>query len=217
MFLTVDYFKKYGDSSGGTLNDICEAFRLATRKASISVITLQQKHQIISPEQLLAEIDRHHHEDCECGLKSNSTIAKMAQKLYEAQDTEQGKSILKKKGEQKWDLDTCTRWMGNLMGKNSFKGKRMEDKAIKDLKAHIWKYKVEKADEETDVAHMVDLVIKQNDEIKAGIQVKPDSFYRMNLPYVQKLHDQLDYPVHHMIYDSKGEWTNYLATISNFL
>ena len=93
----------------------------------------------------------------------------------------------------------------------------MEDKAIKDLKVHIWKYKVEKADEETDVAHMVDLVMKQNDEIKAGIQVKPDSFYRMNLPYVQKLHDELDYPVHHLIYDSEGEWTNYLATISNFL
>ena len=59
--------------------------------------------------------------------------------------------------------------------------------------------------------------MKQNDEIKAGIQVKPDSFYRMNLPYVQKLHDELDYPVHHLIYDSEGEWTNYLATISHFL
>tara|TARA_B100001778_G_scaffold70837_1_gene56209 strand:- start:2410 stop:3054 length:645 start_codon:yes stop_codon:yes gene_type:complete len=212
-----DYFKKYGDSSGGTLNDICEAFRLATRKNSISVISLQQKHKIISPDHLLAEIDRHHHEDCECGLKSATTMEQLAQKLYDAQDTEQGKAILERKGEQKWDLDTCRRWMGNLMGKNSFKGKKMEDKAIKDLKVHIWKYKVEKADEETDVAHMVDLVIKQNDEIKAGIQVKPDSFYHMKLPYVQKLHDELDYPVHHMIYDSKGEWTNYLATISHFL
>ena len=58
---------------------------------------------------------------------------------------------------------------------------------------------------------------RQNNEIKAGIQVKPDSFYHMNLPYVQKLHDELDYPVHHLIYDAEGEWTNYLATISNFL
>ena len=73
-----DYFKKYGDSSGGTLNDICEAFRLATRKASVSVISLQQKHKIVSADHLLAEIDRHHHEDCECGLKSNSTIENMA-------------------------------------------------------------------------------------------------------------------------------------------
>ena len=121
--MNADYFKKYGDSSGGTLNDICEAFRLATRKASISVISLQQKHNIISADHLLAEIDRHHHEDCDCGLKSNSTIAKMAQKLYEAQDTEQGKAILKRKGEQKWDLDTCTRWMGNLMGKKFLQGK----------------------------------------------------------------------------------------------
>ena len=26
--MNVDYFKKYGDSSGGTLNDICEAYPL---------------------------------------------------------------------------------------------------------------------------------------------------------------------------------------------
>ena len=104
--MNVDYFKKYGDSSGGTLNDICEAFRLATRKASISVISLQQKHNIISADHLLAEIDRHHHEDCECGLKSATTMEQLAQKLYDAQDTEQGKTILERKGEQKWDLDT---------------------------------------------------------------------------------------------------------------
>tara|TARA_B100000214_G_scaffold221729_2_gene161309 strand:- start:1031 stop:1672 length:642 start_codon:yes stop_codon:yes gene_type:complete len=213
----MDYFKKYGDSSGGTLNDICEAFRLATRKNSISVISLQQKHKIHSAEHLLAEIDRHYHEDCECGMKSAATIGQMAQNLYEAQDKPQGKAILDEKGEQKWDLDTCHRWMGNLMGKNSFKGKRMEDEAIKALKVHIWKYKVEKADEETDVAHMVDLVLKQNGEVKAGIQVKPDSFYHMKLPYVKKLHDQLDYPVYDLIYDSEGNWTNYLATISYFL
>ena len=71
--MPVDYFKKYGDSSGGSLNDVCEAYRLATRKNSISVISLQQKHKIISPDHLLAEIDRHHHEDCECGLKQSIT------------------------------------------------------------------------------------------------------------------------------------------------
>jgi len=207
----MDYFKKYGDSSGGTLNDICEAFRLATRKNSISVITLQQKHKMFSAEQLLSEIDRHFHEDCECGMKSAATIKQMAQKLHDAQSKDSAKAILDAKGEKAWDLDTCLRWMGNLMGKNSFKGKRMEDDAIKALKVNIWKFKVEKADEETDVAHMVDLVIKQNDKVIAGIQVKPDSFYRMNLPYVKKLHSMLDYPVYDLIYDRKGDWTIYLS------
>jgi len=213
----MDYFKKYGDSSGGTLNDICEAFRLATRKNSISVITLQQKHKVISPDHLLAEIDRHFHEDCKCGMKSAATIEQLAQNLHDVQSKDTAKAILAEKGEQKWDYDTCLRWMRNLMGKNSFKGKRMEDAAIKALKAHIWKFQVEKADEETDVSHMVDLVIKQNDEVKAGIQVKPDSFYHMRLPYVKKLHDKLDYPVYDLIYDGEGEWTNYLSVISHFL
>jgi len=51
----------------------------------------------------------------------------------------------------------------------------------------------------------------------AGIQVKPDSFYHMNLPYVKKLHDKLDYPVYDLIYDKDGKWTNYLSVISNFV
>jgi hypothetical protein len=213
----MDYFKKYGDSSGGTLNDICEAFRLATRKNSVSVISLQQKHKVLSAEHLLAEIDRHYHEDCECGLKSAATIEQMAQKLHDSQSKTSAKAILDAKGEDSWDFDTCLRWMRNLMGKNSFKGKEMEDAAIKALKVHIWKFKVEKADEETDVSHMVDLVIKQNGEVKAGIQVKPDSFYHMKLPYVKKLHEQLDYPVYDLIYDGTGNWTNYLSVISHFL
>ena len=213
----MDYFKKYGDSSGGTLNDICEIFRLATRKNSISVITLQQKHRIFSAKQLLSEIDRHFHEDCECGMKSAATIEQLAQNLHDVQSKDTAKAILAEKGEEKWDLDTCLRWMQNLMGKNSFKGKTMEDEAIKALKVHIWKFKVEKSDEETDVSHMVDLVMKQDDKVKAGIQVKPDSFYHMNLPYVKKLHDKLDYPVYDLIYDSQGKWTNYLSVISHFL
>ena len=93
----MDYFKKYGDSSGGTLNDICEAFRLATRKNSISVISLQQKHKILSPDHLLAEIDRHHHEDCDCGLKSAATIEQMAKKLHESQEKASAKAILAQK------------------------------------------------------------------------------------------------------------------------
>ena len=72
-------------------------------------------------------------------------------------------------------------------------------------------------DTRTISAKMVDLVMKQNDEVIAGIQVKPDSFYHMNLPYVKKLHDKLDYPVYDLIYDKDGKWTNYLSVISNFV
>jgi hypothetical protein len=150
-------------------------------------------------------------------LKSAATIEEMAQKLHDSQSKDSAKAILTEKGEKNWDFDTCLRWMRNLMGKNSFKGKEMEDAAIKALKVHIWKFKVEKADEETDVSHMVDLIMTQNNEVKAGIQVKPDSFYHMNLSYVKKLHGELDYPVYDLIYDSQGKWTNYLSVISNFL
>ena len=120
----------------------------------------------------LQKIDRHYHEKCKCGLKSAATIEMMAQTLFDSQDKEGGKALLTEKGEKKWCLDTCIHWMGNLMGKNSFKGKEMEDEAVKVLKKEIWKYKIVKADEEADVSSGVDLFMMQNDEIIAGIQVK---------------------------------------------
>lgn len=211
------YFVKYGDSSGGSLNDICDNFKIASRKNSIAVISLQQRHKIFSEEGLLAEIDRHYHENCECGLKAANTIKMLAQNLYMVQDKPAAQKFLKEKGEKMWCIETCHKWMKNLMGKNSFRGKRMEDEAIKALKVHIWKFQVEKADEETDVLGGCDLVIKQNNKIVAGIQVKPDTFYHMNITYVKELQEKLDYPVHDLIYDKDGTWTNFISVVSNFI
>ena len=211
------YFVKYGNSSGGSLNGICEKFHIASIKNSIPVIDLQNKHKIFSEEELLAEIDRHYHETCECGLKATNTIKMMAQNLYMAQDKPQAQVILKEKGEEMWDIETCQKWVENFMGMNSFKGKKMEDEAIKALKVHIWKFSVEKADMETDVSGACDLIIKQNNKIVAGIQVKPDSFYRMNITYVKELQAKLDYPVHDLIYDKQGDWKNFISVVSNFI
>ena len=97
----LDYFKKHGDSSGGTLNDICEIYQIATRKNSISVITLQRNHKVFSADQLLAEIDRHYHEKCKCGLKSAATIEMMAQTLFDSQDKEGGKALLTEERREK--------------------------------------------------------------------------------------------------------------------
>ena len=93
----------------------------------------------------------------------------------------------------------------------------MEDEAIKALKVHIWKFSVEKADMETYVSGACDLIIKQNNKIVAGIQVKPDSFYRMNITYVKELQAKLDYPVHDLIYDKQGDWKNFISVVSNFI
>ena len=112
------YFVKYGNSSGGSLNGICEKFHIASIKNSIPVIDLQNKHKIFSEEELLAEIDRHYHETCECGLKATNTIKMMAQNLYMAQDKPQAQVILKEKGEEMWDIETCQKWVENFMGMN---------------------------------------------------------------------------------------------------
>mgnify|MGYP003110317834 CR=1 FL=1 len=211
------YFDKYGDSSGGSLNDICEKYRIATRKNSIAVIALQSKHKILSESELLQEIDRHYHEDCECGMKGMATIEMMAKKLFEAQDTSWSKEFLRQKKETKWDYDTCLRWMKNLMGKNSFRGKHMEDCAIEELKKHIWKFDIVKSDEKTDVESAVDILVKKDGEIIAGIQVKPSTFYHMGILYVAELNRKLEYPVVDLIYNKAGEFTNFLSVVSNWI
>ena len=145
------YFVKYGDSSGGPLNDICEKFRLKTRKNSIPVIALQSKHKINSPEELAIAIDEHYKEKepCWCGIVGKGTMEMMAQNLYDSQDTPEGLAFLTEKGDKPWDIDTCRRWTFNLFAVNSFKGKLVEDAAIERFRESLsWKYEVEKTTED---------------------------------------------------------------------
>ena len=95
----------------------------------------------------------------------------------------------------------------------------MEDEAIKALKKCIFgSSKIEKADEETDVSHMVDLVMTQNNEVKAGIQVKPDSFLSHEpLPMSRNFMENWIIPFMTSFTMADGNWTNYLSVISHFL
>lgn len=220
------YFEKYGNSSGGPLNDICEKFRLKTRKNSIPVIALQGKHKINSPQELADAIDRHYEENtpCECGIVGKGTMESMAQKLFNAQSTDKGLAILLEKGDDIWDLETCKKWTFNLFAVNSFKGKLVEDVALDRFKKNLSvNYTVEKADEDLDCGAGVDLVIRlrASKEIVSGIQIKPESFFTMNRQYVKNAvkaaQSTVEFPVINLIYNSNGDFTNFISIVSNFV
>jgi hypothetical protein len=64
----------------------------------------------------------------------------------------------------------------------------------------------------------IDLVAKSLEgKIVAGIQVKPDSFYRKGLTHVAEANEEWEYPVYHLKYDKNRKWLNRLQIISHFV
>ena len=192
---------------------------IARQSNSIHLGTLLNAHpEIVSNEQLLAEVDRHYHEDCDCGMKSKNTIEMLAQELHDAQDDPRAVALLKAKGDDKWDLETCYQWMGLLFGRNTINGKDMEKQAILDLSTDVWKYKFYESDKELDTKFGIDLVAKSLEgKIVAGIQVKPDSFYRKGLTHVAEANEEWEHPVYHLKYDKNRKWLNRLQIVSHFV
>jgi len=219
------YFEKYGNSSGGPLNDICEKFRIKTRKNSIPVIALQGKHTVHSASELATLIDEHHKDNppCECGIVGQKTMEEISQALYDAQFTEGGRAILTLKKDKPYNIETCRAWTYNLFAVNSFRGKLVEDAALTEFRVSVSEeYIVDKATEDMDCGSAVDLIVilRETEESVAGIQIKPESFFTMNRQYVKtavrEAQSKLNFPVHDLIYDSNGDFTNFLSVISSW-
>jgi|TARA_R110000823_G_scaffold295814_1_gene415792 hypothetical protein len=219
------YFNKYGNSSGGPLNDICERFQIKTRRNSIPVIALQGKHDVKTAKELAFLIDSHHqdNEPCECGIVGKRTMVEISKALYDAQFTEEGKAILLLKKDTPYDLETCNAWIYNLFAVNSFKGKLVEDCALEKMRNTVSdKYEVDKSSEDMDCGSAVDLVImlRASNKIIAGVQIKPESYFAMNRQYVKtavrEAQKRVDFPVHDLIYNSQGDFTNFISLIANF-
>jgi len=219
------YFQKYGHSTGGPLNPISELDgrqkSLTSKANSISLNELKKRHpEIVFQEQMSAEVDRHYHEDCECGLKSKKTLEMIATSIYDAQDDPRAIAILEKKGDSKWSFEIVLEWVKLLYGRNTLKGQDMEEKAIKDLSPVLWKYKLEIASDELDKKYCVDIVVKKKSgEIVGGIQVKPKSYYVSGYDHVTEANKRWNHPVYHLKYDDldKKNWLNRLEIISKFI
>jgi len=220
------YFDKHRTkgrvSTGGSINTITiidgDQKSLTGASKSISLNSLKQKHpEIKYKEQMWAEVDRHYHEKCECGLKSKATIEMVAQSIYDEQDRPEAKLILQKHGEEKWDFETCLFFVLILFGRNTIQGQNMEQKAIDDLAPILWKCQLTIASDELDKKYGVDILVKdQKGNILGGIQVKPDSFKRN---HVKQMNDAWEYPVYHLKYDNleNKNWLNRLEIISHFI
>lgn len=222
----IPYFVKYGYSTGGPLNPISEIdgqkLSLTSASKTVSLNELKRKHpEILYHEQMFDAVDKHYHEKCKCGVKSKKTIEMIAKSVYDEQDRPEAVVLLKKKGDDKWDFETCLEWIKLLYGRNTLSGQKMESKAIKDLSTDLWRFELEIANDELDKKYCVDIVVKNKSskEIVGGIQVKPQSYYHTGTDHVTQANKKWDYPVYHLKYDDmeSKNWINRLEVLSKFL
>lgn len=188
--------------TGGDLNKLNGKYGISAPKNSVPIQKLIENHNPESPEELVDLIKYHYEYDCKCGLKSKGTIEDFGRNLYEAQRKEWG--------EYRFSLERCIEFQYYLFVIQSLGGHQMEKKAKEKLEKEIKQINVESTNQFYDEELRIDFIIKKDEDIIAGVQVKPESFknIRMN---VKKMHknknSKVDHPVYYLYYRD-DEFTN---------
>ena len=196
--------------TGGKLNYLNGKYGISAPNKSVPVMKLIRVHQPKSPNELKEQIEYHFKNNCECGIKSKGTIEDFGKNLYEAQIIEWG--------EYKYSLEECIEWEYNLFVINSLIGNQMERKAIKLLKEKLPNLEIRESSDKEDEDFRVDLVIKNNNKIIYGIQVKPESFnyVKKSITYFNKNANQnFSVNVYYLFYNNNMEFINLDEIVKN--
>ncbi len=155
--------------TGGPLNKVNSKCGISAPNKSVSVSGLIKAHNPKSAEELERLIALHSKEICKCGIVSKGTIEDFGRNLYNAQ-----KEYL---GEYKYSVEECIQWEYDLFILQMLKGKTMEDNCLSELKKMLGsQYNINLTSYYVDETLRVDLEVTKNNNIIAGIQVKPSSF-----------------------------------------
>lgn len=159
--------------TGGLLNVLNGRMGISAPVNSVSVIKLINFHKPQSYDELESLIEYHYRFDCDCGVKSKGTVRDFGVNLFEAQ--------LDFFGDYLFSLEECIRWEYDLFVKNSLKGNRMEDKAVKCLQSCLGEeYSVRNSSGFVDECFRVDVEVFCGEVLLCGVQVKPFSYVFMS-------------------------------------
>ncbi len=198
--------------TGGELNYLNGQYGISAPSNSVPVMRLIKAHRPKSKEELVKLIKEHSQAECECGVISKGTIEDFGRNLYNSQ--------LEEWGEYRYTLEECIQWEYNLFVVQSLKGDLMEDKAKTSLLEELIGFTVEEANSFYDEHSRIDLVVKKDHKVIAGIQVKPSSFMctRDGVQYMnKKLNSTAGFPVFYLYYDyDKEKFCNLTEVIAGF-
>ena len=199
-----EYFGEYGYSSGGPLNHLAMKVYLNSIRNSVSVNKLIRTYSPVTEDELAWLIDDHY-ENPRNGIQSNKTLSMLSEQLYEAQH--------KHWKTYRYDKATCDLWVWFLFVRNSLRGIHVvEPLALKALEAEcdIENVSFVHPTSQEDEDYRIDLWVIQDQQRKAAVQIKPQSYLTMN-DYVHNTnlwrHQRIRQPVMYLYYHKESdEW-----------
>lgn len=184
--------------SGGALNELNGKMGISAPGKSVPVMKLIRMHSPRSKEELVALIEWHFKNHCECGVVSHGTIASFGKNLYHSQ-------LLYWK-EYRFTLQQCMQWEFDLFITQSLKGGIVEKKAMLQLKQLLPQLSISESQGFLDEELRIDLLIQKNLTIIGGIQIKPLTFLKMRrevILYNRDANKKWGKPVLYMYYDEQ--------------
>jgi len=188
--------------TGGPLNELNGKMGISAPFKSVPVMKLIRVHKPKSKDELVDLIKYHFDNNCECGIKSQGTIEDFGKNLYNSQ--------IKYWGENRYSLKDCIQWEYDLFVIQSLKGDIIEKKAKRILSDKLG-YIIEEAEGYLDEELRIDLIVKKQGNIIAGIQVKPITFRRMRREVVtfnKEANKKWEHPVLYLYYNDEEVFEN---------
>ena len=189
--------------TGGPLNELNGKMGISAPSNSVPVMKLIRIHKPKSKDELVELIKYHYENDCECGIKSQGTVEDFGKNLYNAQ--------IKYWGEYRYSLKECIQWEYDLFVIQSLKGNVIEKKVQKYLSNKLEDYDIEQAQGYLDEDLRIDIIIKKQKNIIAGIQVKPATFLLMReeiITFNKEANEKWNYPVFYLYYNEDESFKN---------
>jgi len=187
--------------TGGPLNELNGKAGISAPNRSVPVSRLVKAHNPKSAEELERLIAVHVDGKCKCGVVSRGTVQDFGRNLYHAQK--------KYWGEYRFSLQQCIQWEYDLFILQTLKGKTMEHECVAQLNNILGEqFDVKFTSRYIDEEIRVDLEICKENQIVAGIQVKPSSYnqVRKNVHTFNELANQkFGRPVFFAFYDYDSE------------
>lgn len=198
--------------TGGPLNELNGKMGISAPYKSVPVMKLIKTHRPKSKQALVELIRYHFINSCECGIRSRGTVEDFGKNLYEAQRCYWG--------EYRYSLRDCIQWEYDLFVVQSLKGSLIEKKARQILSRKLPGYAIEEAEGYLDEELRIDLLVKFENRIKCGIQVKPDTFNKMRsgvISFNKAANEKWDRPVLYLFYDRNENFLNLDTIIHTIL
>lgn len=170
--------------TGGPLAWLNATLGLNSRANSVATSTITKAHRPDTPERM-AELIAAHREPCLlCSAKSQGTVEDFGRRLFESQSHPAYVRYLQLVCAQPATLERCQEYAWDLYAVSPTRGRETELIAQRELERELGRrFHVHTASEAHDFGFSVDLVVTraggdpaEDDDILAGVQVKPESY-----------------------------------------